>query len=173
MARARQRETAMIEPERDYMYEEPRGFFMPLIFGLIIGIGGLAIWLGLPTFGSFIQEQYQGLIVASVPEEYQAYTIWAVIAVGIMLLLLLRGILLRVPLILGVLVGALLWVPFGNHVMAMVPQVEENLPDLRAGLDGLLTDYPTLQSLRDVAESNVAVPSGTPAAEEVAEEATE
>jgi|GEM_PF-6145116 len=164
MARARQRETAMIEPERDYMYEEPRGFFMPLIFGLIIGIGGLAIWLGLPTFGSFIQEQYQGLIVASVPEEYQAYTIWAVIAVGIMLLLLLRGILLRVPLILGVLVGALLWVPFGNHVMAMVPQVD---------LDGLLTDYPTLQSLRDVAESNVAVPSGTPAAEEVAEEATE
>lgn len=165
MARGRQRESAMIEPEYDYMPGEPRGFIMPLIFGLIIGIGGLAIWLGLPSFGTFIGELYQTYIVASVPEDYRAYTIWGVIAAGIMVLLLMRGVLLRVPLLLGAIVGALLWVPFGNHIMAVAPQVEENLPELRAGLDGLMVDYPTLQSLRDMAESNVAIP-GTEVAEE-------
>ncbi|WP_157966352.1 hypothetical protein [Oceanibium sediminis] len=158
----RTRETAMVEPEPYYEPREKSGALMPLIFGLIVGFAGLAVYLGAPEALGQLHAMYNERL-AALGEEWRQYATYIAIAIGLLFLLIVRRIVLRIPLILGLILGALIWVPFGNHIMAAVPVVEENLPALRGELDTVLNQYPALQSLRDIAEDTIAVPGAQPA----------
>ncbi|MEM7615932.1 MAG: hypothetical protein AAF245_12840 [Pseudomonadota bacterium] len=153
----RQRRTAMIEPE----YVEPprRSLFMRLVrfvFGLAVGIL-IAAWLiSNPWVWTTIGETFQTRFVANLPPDYQQFAPWVVLGLLAILALILKRFILN-GLVYTAILGAFLWVPFGNHMMAATPLFEQTFPTLRSGLDTIVTNYPPLAQIRTTAEASVPV----------------
>jgi hypothetical protein len=155
---ARRREMAMIEPE-PWEDEHERGIFarlVRLIFGVILGLAAGAWLIANPEVLTQLKGVYDELI-AQVPAEYAPYTGYATIAVAVLLVYLLRGWLVNNAVFYGVIIGAALWVPFGNHMMAAVPQIDDYLPGLRPGLEEMIGTYPQLNKVQEWAELTVPV----------------
>jgi len=155
---ARRRELAMIEPE-PWDDEQQRGIFarlVRLIFGAILGLAAGAWLIANPEVLTQLKGLYDAQ-VANVPEEYAAYTGYATIAVVLLLVYLLRGWLVNNAVFYGLIIGAVLWVPFGNHFMAAVPQIDEYMPGLRPGLEEMIGTYPQLSKVQELAEQTVPV----------------
>lgn len=155
---ARRREMAMIEPE-PWDDEPQRGIFarfVRLVFGTILGLGAGAWLIANPGVLDQLWVLYDEQM-AKVPEEYAPYTGYATIAVVLLLVYLLRGWLVNNAVFYGLIIGAVLWVPFGNHFMAAVPQIDEYMPGLRPGLEEMIGTYPQLSKVQELAEQTVPV----------------
>ncbi len=155
---ARRRESAMIEPEPwdDGRERGPLTRLLRLIFGVILGLAVAAWLIANPGVLSQIGAFYDQL-KASVPAEYAQYTGYATVAVVLLLIFLMRGLLVNNAVFYGLVIGAALWVPFGNHIMAAVPQTEDYMPGLRPGLNEMIGGYPQLTKVQEWAELAVPV----------------
>jgi len=155
---ARRRELAMIEPE-PWDDEVQRGIFarfVRLIFGILLGLAAGAWLIANPETLAQLRVLYDEQM-AKVPEEYAPYTGYATIAVVLLVVYLLRGWLVNNAVFYGVIIGAALWVPFGNHMMAAVPQIDDYMPGLRPGLEEMIGTYPQLSKVQEWAEVTVPV----------------
>ena len=159
MARTMRRETAMIEPEYARAPGERRGFLSTvfrLLVGLVAGVCAAAYIVGTPGLWGQLRAMFDTQIIANLPDEYQAFAPWVALVLAVLLLLILRRFILN-GIVYAAVVGAFLWVPFGNHMLAGVPQVEASLPQLRGEMDRLLGSSAMMTQLRTVTENAVPV----------------
>ncbi|MEM1266223.1 MAG: hypothetical protein AAGI50_09435 [Pseudomonadota bacterium] len=63
-------------------------------------------------------------------------------------------------------IGALIWVPFGNHILAVAPGIETTYPGLRPRLETMLSDNPLLADLRRAVEAELPPPAPRPSVAE-------
>ncbi|MEM8869325.1 MAG: hypothetical protein AAGE38_02920 [Pseudomonadota bacterium] len=151
------RGTAMIEP--DYV-EPPRrslgARLVRLIVGLSVGLLIAAWFISNPWIWGRIAEVFQTRLVSNLPVDYQQFAPWVALALLAILAIILKRFILN-GLVYTAILGAFLWVPFGNHLMATTPLFEQTFPNLRAGLDSIISNSPPLAQIRTTAEASLPV----------------
>ncbi|MEM8787947.1 MAG: hypothetical protein AAGE76_06780 [Pseudomonadota bacterium] len=150
------RGTAVIEPESD---APQRGIFarlLRLIFGVVLGLAAAAYLIANPQLLTGLAGIYESR-VDRLPEQYIPYAFPALMVVAVLLLYALRGVIFRNAIFYGAALGALLWVPFGNHILTAAPQVETAMPSLRPGLERLVQTDPRFGQVRNWAETRLPV----------------
>ncbi len=164
MARTMRRETAMIEPEYVSGHGPRRGFMSHLfrtVLGVLLGLGVAAYVISTPGLLDQARALFDARVVANLPEDYQIFAPWVALVLGVLLLLILRRFILN-GVVYAAVIGAFLWVPFGNHIMAAVPQVETSFPALRGELTRIVSTNPTFSQLRNVTEEAMPVATVAP-----------
>ncbi|NNU80746.1 hypothetical protein HMH01_09885 [Halovulum dunhuangense] len=156
---SRFREPAMIEPEPVRRVRQPGegGGKLPFVFGLLMGLGGMAAWLAYPEIPDALVALYDQQ-VATLPEQYRGAAPFAAGAVAALLLYAVRRPLLKSPLVLAAVIGAALWIPLGQHMLGLVPQIEQAMPGLRPGLESLVASNDALTQLSGLGQRYIPVP---------------
>lgn len=144
----------MAKREREKRIDPENGSGVRMILGLVIGL------MGLPAFVAFIDRQgvsleavsWLGKMAAS-EDKTELFVVAGVIALGIMAIGIVFKRILRLDLMIFMLVGGFLWVPFGNHIHGTLPNLEAKVPEWKPRLDGIVAVDPRLTALRRTAET--------------------
>ena len=135
------------------------GWFPMLILGALIGL----VLSGLVISNQYVVEAYITIAenkLADMSEQKRTVLVYTVMGGIALFLILTRAHFLRSGITWGLALGVFLWVPFGNHILAWVPEAEEAVPNIRASVDDFIAERSYLQNIRDLAEDRVPVPEG-------------
>lgn len=127
-----------------------------LFLSIVVGFIAAGLLIAYPQFIDFVWEDLSAR-VNRLNDEQRSLVPFAVGMGAVALLFLLRGFFLSSRFF-GLLIGAFLWIPFGNHVLAAAPQVDRAMPNLRPGLNQLVTGSERLARIRGWAERTFPVP---------------
>ena len=142
-----------------------RGGILALLLGLLFGLAVAPFAYVLTLTPELFTEiwvaaqDYYGRAKENVPENILPYADWIALAVAVLIAFLLirtiGGAILRSTALMGVIVGAFLWVPFGSHIRTLIPQVDERMPRLSAGLDNVTESNWLTARIRTFAEETL------------------
>lgn len=141
--------------DQDGMGFLPR--LLPFICGILLGLAAAAFLFAHPYVIGLALEQWNTR-VGNMSEEKQQLIPVVTALVGIALLILARKIIFGSAAFWGLLVGGFLWVPFGNHMLSVLPQIEDSLPSLRNGVDDYVASSERMTGVRTWAERTFPVP---------------
>ncbi|QHQ34814.1 hypothetical protein [Algicella marina] len=143
------------------------GKLFMLMLGVVVGVFAGAVLLDRPEVAAAgwqaISEEFQRL-------RHGQYAFPRMVS-GLLLLLLVFAsvyILLRSTALIGIVLGALAWVPFGQQMLAQAPELRESFPDLEPNLARLVGERDELRQLRDMGLALLPLPEGIAAPADVA-----
>ncbi len=146
--------TKFVAPKRSRNIGAMLAKVVMLVLGVVVGVFATAVLLDRPEVLAQGWDAIRNLL-SGAGSRNDGFPMIVAGLVGILAAVFGVYVMLRSSALFGILIGAFLWIPFGNHFMAQVPEIEESFPDLRANLEGLLAERPRLLSVRNWAETRL------------------
>lgn len=150
-----------VEVEEPMVEERRRPGLFGRLFRLILGaIVGLAAAGALLAFPDALGNVWAATVLPLQGLEPGQRT-WVIVVILAVLLLIFSKIGLRFltsALLLGIIVGTVAWLPFGRHILAAVPEINQEVPSLSTGLDAFVARDARFEDLRAWGEATVPIP---------------
>ncbi len=150
----------MSNTEHDYYYEDERGAASFLLFpaGLIVGAAVAPLYFSNPGMFAGLWANGQAFIVEKFPD-YEQYANYVMIGIAVFVAILLRRVFLKFWILIGLFLGAALWIPFGAHAVHYAPPVGEFFPKLESGLTTIVAKNAQFTKARNWAVDMVPIPA--------------
>lgn len=144
--------------DQDYYYERRRGnSFMMLPAGLVVGFAIGPLYYSNPQIFMQARDWLHETILTFIPDhpEYVNYVMIGLLVAG---LFLLRGLLRKYWILLGLALGVGLWIPLGAHAVFYMPQVKTYFPQAEPELTLIVARNKQFTAARNWAVKTIPIP---------------
>ncbi len=148
----------MTEYDYDYYYEKRRGnSILMLPAGLLVGFAVGPLFYSNPGIVFQVRDWLRETILSFIPD-HPEYVNYAIIGLVVLAVILLRGLLRKYWLLLGLALGVAMWIPLGAHATYYVPQVKEYFPKAEPELTLIVAKNENFTAVRNWAVETIPIP---------------